>query len=146
MKDNVPILTQSQLREAPWNQEDNEPIEVDCCVAYCISKTMPVKVRNYETSEDVSGSLCKEETEYFLDDTNFIEEYRNDGDAMGIPTLLNELHKLCREKLAKLKDELNLTTHNSDWKQIRRDIYHYASILKASKGWVVDDLDVCKDE
>jgi len=136
MKDNYPMLTQAQLREAPWNKEDNKPIEVDCSVCYCMSKTMPVWVENYETSEDVSG----------FDNTNFIQEFKGDGKAIGIPTLLEELQKLCWEKIEKLRDEINLTyVADNGKREAKKEMAHYLSILNASRNWVVDDLDVVKE-
>lgn len=147
MKDNCPMLTQSQLREAPWNKEDNKPIEVNCSVCYCMSKTMPVWVENYETSEDVSGSLYDEGKEYYFDNTNFIQEFKGDGKAIGIPTLLEELQKLCWEKIEKLRDEINLTyVADNGKREARKEMAHYLSVLNASRNWVVDDLDVVKED
>lgn len=136
MKDNCPILSQSELSCAPWNQEELEPIEVDCTVCYCMSKTMPISIGNY-TYED--GDIN-------LDDTNFIEEYNNDGSTIGIPTLLKELQKLCREKIRNLEDEFNLTNNHNARKKVRKEYEYYKSIINASKDWIVDDLDVCKED
>ncbi len=147
MKDNIPMLTQTQQREAPWNQEENKPIEVDCSVCYCMSKTMPVWVENYETSGDVSGSLNGEDREYNFDGTNFIQEFEGDGKALGIPTLLDELQKFCWEKIESLRDELELTYIPShERRKAKKEMAHCLSVLNASRGWVVDDLDVVKED
>lgn len=129
MKDNVPILTQCQEKNAPWNQEDPAPVQIDCTVCYCMSKSMPIEVKDYN------------------ENTNLIEEFENDGYALGIPTLLKELEKLCKEKLRSLKDEESLKTSFflSQVKTIKKEEKYYKRILSAAQDWIEDDLDVCKD-
>lgn len=125
MKDNCPILTQSEERRAPWNDKEPIPTEVDCTVCYCMSKSMPVVVENYN------------------EDTNLVEEFKNDSQALGIPTLLSELNKLCREKIERLRDELRLTTLGKQ--KARKELEHCIEVLRASQGWIIDDLDVAQD-
>lgn len=129
MKDNVPILTQCQEKNAPWNQEGPAPVQIDCTVCYCMSKSMPIEVKDYN------------------ENTNLIEEFENDGYALGIPTLLKELEKLCKEKLRSLKDEESLKTSFflSQVKTIKKEEKYYKRILSAAQDWIEDDLDVCKD-
>ena len=69
MKDNYPLLSQSEERMAPWNQKDPAPTQVDCCVSYCLSKSMPVTISNYDLIDDEPN----------FDNTNFIEEFENDN-------------------------------------------------------------------
>ena len=78
-------------------------------------------------------------------DTNFIEEFKNDDTAFGIPALLTELQKLVKERVKELTDNFNLTKSYSVRQKIREQINHYESILQASKDWVVDELDVCQE-
>lgn len=139
MKDNIPMLTQTQQREAPWNQEELEPIKMDCSVCYCISKSMPVRIENYSINDE----------ENCFDDTNFIQEFTQDSNAFGIPNLLKELEILIDEKISRLKlekdwDSFRNRGHGS--RQIDERIKYYKGLLKAAKGWVVDDLDVEIDE
>lgn len=98
MKDNYPILSQSEERMAPWNQKDQEPIKVDCCVSYCLSKSMPVIIKNYDV---IDG-------EESFDNTNFINEFNNDEKAFSLTSLLSELHHLSEEKINRLNDELTM--------------------------------------
>lgn len=137
---------QSEVKDAPWNQKEPTPIEVECSVCYCMSKSMPVQVMNYETTEDVSGSLYDEGTEYFFDDTNFIQEFNNDSEALGIPALLSELRKLAEEKKVKLMDEYNLTHSETTKIQIKKEIFHCNHIIVSATGWTVDDMDVIKED
>lgn len=151
MKDNYPmgaVLDPS----APYNQSDPKPVEVDCCVSYSLSKSMPVKIQNYSTSEEYESDMdddghryCNKIQENNFDGTNFIEEFNNDDTAFGIPALLTELQKLVKERVKELTDNFNLTKSYSVRQKIREQINHYESILQASKEWVIDELDVCQE-
>lgn len=137
MKDNYPILMQSEERDAPWNEKEPIPIQVDCTVCYCISKSMPVEIVNHNDNYPK------------FEDVNFIEEYKNDNHAMGIPTLLYELQNLCNKKITEIEDHLNGANSyhsSSNYEALNTDLKHYIKVLKAAKDWVVDDLDVCQDE
>ena len=151
MKDNYPMGAALDP-SAPYNQSDPEPVEVDCCVSYSLSKSMPVKIQNYSTSEEYESDIddegqryCHKFQENNFDDTNFIEEFKNDDTAFGIPALLTELQKLVKERVKELTDNFNLTKSYSVRQKIREQVNHYESILQASKDWVVDELDVCQE-
>ncbi len=151
MKDNYPMGAALDP-SAPYNQSDPKPVEVDCCVSYSLSKSMPVKIHNYSTSEEYESDMddeghryCNKIQENHFDDTNFIEEFKNDDTAFGIPALLTELQKLVKERVKELTDNFNLTKSYSVRQKIREQINHYESILQASKDWVVDELDVCQE-
>lgn len=151
MKDNYPMGAALDP-SAPYNQSDPEPVEVDCYVSYSLSKSMPIKVHNYSTSEEYESDMdddghryCNKIQENNFDDTNFIEEFKNDDTAFGIPALLTELQKLVKERVKELTDNFNLTKSYSVRQKIREKVNHYESILQASKDWVVDELDVCQE-
>ncbi len=151
MKDNYPMGAALDP-SAPYNQSDPKPVEVDCCVSYSLSKSMPVKIQNYSTSEEYESDMddeghryCNKIQENNFDDTNFIEEFKNDDTAFGIPALLTELQKLVKERVKELTDNFNLTKSYSVRQKIREKVNHYESILQASKDWVVDELDVCQE-
>ena len=151
MKDNYPIGAALDP-SAPYNQSDLKPVEIDCCVSYSLSKSMPVKIQNYSTSEEYESDIddegqryCHKFQENNFDDTNFIEEFKNDDTAFGIPALLTELQKLVKERVKELTDNFNLTKSYSVRQKIREQINHYESILQASKDWIVDELDVCQE-
>lgn len=116
---------QSEERVAPWNQEESLSVQIDCTVCYCMSKSMPIEVEDYDEG------------------TNLIEEFEKNNYSQGIPTLLKELNKLCREKIERLRDELRLTTLGK--KKARKELEHCIEVLRASQGWIVDDLDVCEE-
>lgn len=132
MKDNYPILSQSEEHIAPWNQKDPEPIQIDCCVSYCLSKSMPVTIRNYDVIDGENS----------FDNTNFINEFNNDEKAFSLTSLLAELHNLSEEKINRLKDELTMMYSPEDKNVINKELEYYKNISKAAQGWIIDDLDV----
>lgn len=151
MKDNYPMGA-ALNPSAPYNQSDPKPVEVDCCVSYSLSKSMPVKIQNYSTSEEYESDIddeghryCHKFNESNFDDTNFIEEFKNDTEAIGIPTLLKELKKLSQEAIDLYKENLGIISDQSYIRALKEKIKHYEWLIKASEGWVVDDLDVCQE-
>lgn len=132
MKDNCPPLMQSEEARAPWNEKEPTSTQVDCTVCYCISKSMPVEVHILNDN---------------LKDINFIEEFKNDNNALGITTLLQELQRLSGEKIEQLRTEGIMLDENDkeEEKRILKQIKYYQAIQKASEDWVVDDLDVCQE-
>lgn len=153
MKDNYPMGAALDP-SAPYNQPNPEPIEVDCCVSYSLSKSMPVKVRNYSTSKEYESDIddeghryCHKLQENNFDNTNFIEEFKNDNNALGIPTLLQELQRLSGEKIEQLRTEGLMLDENDkkEEKRILKQIKYYQAIQKASENWTIDELDVCQE-
>ena len=132
MKDNYPILSQSEERMAPWNQKDSEPIKVDCCISYCLSKSMPVTIKNYDVIDGQNN----------FDNTNLIEEFDNNNKVCSLDFLLAELHNLSQEKINRLEDELSITQTSTAKAIVQKEINHYKIISKATQGWTVDDLAV----
>lgn len=132
MKDNCPLLSQSEEHIAPWNQKDPEPIQIDCCVSYCLSKSIPVTIKNYDV---ING-------ENSFDNTNFINEFNNDEKAFSLTSLLAELHNLSEEKISRLNDELTMMYSPEDKNVINKELEYYKNIFKATQGWIIDDLDV----
>lgn len=139
----------------PWNQSDPKPVEVDCCVSYSLSKSMPVKVTDYKVSEEYESEVddeghryCNKIQENDFDNTNFFEEFKNDDEAIGIPTLLKELRTLCQETIDSYKATMDIITQDSsdeNIKSMKKKIKQYELLIKASEGWIVDDLDVCQE-
>lgn len=132
---------------APWNQHDPDPIEVNCCVSYSLSKAIPVVVTNYTPIEEYDSDIDDEGHYYYgqrvinnFDNTNFEEEFDNDNGALGIPTLLEHLKNLTQEKIERLKDEFVLTSNVKTKKIIQRSIIQYENILKATSDWNIDEF------
>lgn len=112
-----------------------KPIDVDCCVSYSISKSMPVKVVDHD--ERLGNDLS---------DVNFIKEFNADPSTIGISGLLEELQKLAKLQVEKLRDEQHLTNSGKIRGIIKREIEYYEDVIKAAKDWIVDDMDVVPEE
>lgn len=152
--ENYPSNIDPRASYCPWNQSDPKPVEVDCCVSYSLSKSMPVKIQNYSTSEEYESDIddeghryCHKFEENNFDDTNFIEEFKNDDAAIGIPTLLQELYRLSGEKIEQLRTEGIMLDENDkeEEKRILKQIKYYQAVQKASDDWTIDELDVCQE-
>lgn len=132
MKDNYPILSQSEERMAPWNQKNPKPTQVDCCISYCLSKSMSVTIKNYDVIDGQNN----------FDNTNLIEEFDNNNKVCSLDFLLAELHNLSQEKINRLEDELSITQTPTAKAIVQKELNHYKIISKATQGWIIDDLDV----
>ena len=60
---NYPPMSQSEWDNAPWNQVDNPEREIDVTVSITLSKTVKIKVSDYE----ITDSGKSEDGEYFED-------------------------------------------------------------------------------
>lgn len=76
MSCNYPMMSQSQLNSAPWNDKENSVIERDCEVTETISRKVSLSTADYVAEEDWDddfGKCVSEDTS----DTNWAEEYSN---------------------------------------------------------------------
>ena len=48
---NYPTMSQSEWNNAPWNQEDNPEKEIEVTVSVTLSKTVKVRVSDYEITD-----------------------------------------------------------------------------------------------
>ena len=60
---NYPLMSQSEWDSAPWNQVDNPEREIEATVSVTLSKTVKIKVSDYE----ITDSGKDEDGEYFED-------------------------------------------------------------------------------
>lgn len=58
---NYPVMSQSEWDNAPWNQEENPEREIEVTVSVTLSKTIKVKVSDY----DIINSGKDEDGNYF---------------------------------------------------------------------------------
>lgn len=145
--DNYNYPVGADTDDAPWNEEILEPVVVDCCVSYSLSKTMPVMVNNYSVSEETEREVDDDKhihtrkfLDYHFDNTDFTEEFENDITVLGIPALLEELKWLAEEKIKTIKDSDTLT-----YEEQKREIKYFEKIIKSAKGWQEDEVAVCPE-
>lgn len=130
---------------APYNQSEPDPIEVECCVEYNIYKHMPVLIKNYiEEQEyecdrdDEGGSYTHYRTVPCFEGTDMEEEFEDDDEAIGIPQLLEELQKYAEQDISSKKDALkNPALLDKQRYELKKQIAHSEKILEAAKGWDV---------
>ena len=105
------------------------------------------KLKDFMKSDidDEGRRYCHKFKENNFDDTNFIEEFKNDDEAIGISTLLKELQKLASERIAELHIEKCMYKGVRSKEEVLKELKHYQVILEASQGWIIDDLDVCQE-
>ena len=58
-----PIMSQSEIERAPWNQSDNPEREIEVTISISLSKTVKIKVSDYE----IIDSGKDEDGNYFED-------------------------------------------------------------------------------
>lgn len=140
---------------APWNDPgEQDPVDVDVCVSYSLSKPMTVGVTNYaldsweDYESDGEGGYCHfGGTDYDFSNTNFTEEYNKDDSLYGIPELLNECKRLAEEKLQVLLRRAEVSSNGKTKNlNLRSEINNLKSIIQGCEGWTTDDLEVVRDD
>lgn len=53
MKDNYPMMSDLDRKQAPWNREEPTPIKIKVSVSITLSKTVEVEVNDYTATEDM---------------------------------------------------------------------------------------------
>lgn len=109
---------------APYNQKEQEPIDIDVCVSCTLSKSTTI-----EGNPEV-------------DDLKDIYEQQD----YTIPELLDEFGCILEIKIAETKATIKLLDDNMSnaKKALESSISHYNNMLKSIKGWTVDELEVIK--
>lgn len=137
---------------APWN-EPPEPDEVDVEVtaSYSMSRTytistndyIPVVDEDYDVDIDEDGNRCvtggRYETQDFSD-TNWEKAFENDSNALGIPALLEVLHKVADEKVSFFNKELEEDHTPEGKKKLKRWLKEWQNIKQSCEDWTVDEF------
>ena len=110
---------------APYNQKEQEPVDIDVCVSCTLSKSTTIK-GNPEVDD--------------LKDIYEQQEYT-------IPELLDEFDWILRKEIAETKATIKSLDDNMSnaKKALESSIIQYNNILKSIKGWTVDELEVIKE-
>lgn len=116
---NYPNLTSSEEINAPWNKEENKPIEMEVTVCMTISKTFKIQVDDYKLVEDDDGST-------FIDDSycNFYEAIK---EQVYLPTEIGDELK----QDFKYKDKISL--------------HKYKKVIEDIQDWNIDDLNIIRE-
>lgn len=122
--DNYPLGAANDPR-APYNKKDPEPVEIDVCVSYTISK-----------STTIEGNPMEEDLKYIYESTEYT-----------IPELMDEFIKLLKKEIAETNATIKMLDGNLDKakKSLEMNINHYSNLLEAAQGWTVDECEVIKE-
>lgn len=113
---NYPVMSQSEWDNAPWNQADNPEREIEVLVSVTLSKTVKIKVSDYE----IVDSGKDEDGEYFED-----IDYSNCDLKSAVESQVVLPHKAWDYIAPKSKKETNA--------------------IFDLKGWTVDDFEVIEE-
>lgn len=126
MSCNYPMMSQSQLNSAPWNDKENSVIERDCEVTETISRKVSLSTADYVAEEDWDddfGKCVSADTS----DTNWAGEYSNQE-----YTVLELIDKLKEY----VKEDIRTTPPNTS------NGRHLKRLLSACNGWEQVELEV----
>lgn len=122
---------------APWNQSDPEPIEIEVTISQSLSRSTKIKVTDYIVNEwedvdsDDEGGFHKiGGVEYDFSDSDFKEAY--EIQEYTIPELLEYLKSYLINDIAQCSEESN-----------KKKLLQ--CILKGCEGWNVDETEVIKE-
>ena len=124
--------------DAPWNQSDPEPIEVEVTISQSLSRSTTIEVHDYTIKEWEDTEYIKEEgisrigkgIDYDFSDSNLKEAY--EMQEYTIPELLEYLKSYLINDIAQCVEGSS-----------RQKLLKY--ILKGCEGWTVDETEVIKD-
>ena len=109
---------------APYNQKEQEPVDIDVCVSCTLSKSTTI-----EGNPEVDD----------LKDIYEQQEYT-------IPELLREFGWFLEIKIIEIEAAIKFNDNMSNAKKaLESNISHYNNLLDSLKGWTVDELEVIKE-
>ena len=110
---------------APYNQKEQEPVDIDVCVSCTLSKSTTI-----EGNPEVDD----------LKDIYEQQEYT-------IPKLLREFGWILEGNIIEIEAAIKFDDNmsNSLKKTLESNISHYNKLLESIKGWTVDELEVIKE-
>ena len=121
--DNYNYPVGSDTSDAPWNQSENPEKEIEVTVCISISKTVKIKVSDYEITD-----CGKDEDGYYFEDVDY-SDCDLEGAVKEQITLPHEVGQL----LVNMEDNPIKMSHKL--KNIKDDLC----------GWNVDELEVIMD-
>ena len=131
---------------APWNQSDPDPVDVDCYVSCSISKDVTISTTDYIAKEwedwdrdDEGGYVHSGGVDYDFSDCNFSEAYHQDH--YGILELLEQL-KVFLEGAIKDLEQLSPEASKEEQATKRANLRIYKQMLEDCKGWTLDEEEV----
>lgn len=136
MYDNYNYPVGADGSDAPYNQSDPEPVEVDVCISQTLHKSTTISTTDYVAEEcedcerDDNGEFVTTGgVSYDFSDSDLLNAYKND--SWTIPELLYELKDY-------IKQDLNKGCSESKKAWLER-------MMKACEGWELDEEEVIEE-
>ena len=120
MRDNYPMMSQSEERNAPWNQDSLKPTKVSVCISITLSKTVEVMVDDYKVEKNID------------EDGNLDIQY--DFSDCDLKKAVEEQITLPHQAF----EELYGTVYLSEDRKSER-------VIEDLRGWTVDDFEVVEE-
>lgn len=120
---------------APYNQRDPEPVEVDVCISQTLHKSTTISTTDYVAEEwedcerDDGGFVTTGGVSYDFSNSDLLSAYKNDN--WTIPELLNELKDY-------IKRDLDNDCSKSKKARLER-------MMKACEDWELDEEEVIEE-
>ena len=121
---------------APYNQSDPEPVEVDVCISQTLHKSTTISTTDYVAEEwedyerdDDGGFVTTGGVSYDFSNSNLLSAYKTDN--WTIPELLNELKNYIKR---------DLDNNYSKSKKI-----YLERMMKACEDWELDEEEVIEE-
>ena len=138
MYDNYNYPIGADTPDAPWNQSDPEPIEVEVTISQSLSRSTTIEVHDYTIKEWEDTEYIKEEgisrtrkgIDYDFSDSDLKEAY--EIQEYTIPELLEYLKSY-------LINDIAQCVEGSSRKKLLQ------CILKGCEGWNVDETEVIQE-
>lgn len=131
---------------APYNQSDPDPVDVDCYISCSISKDVTVSTTDYIAEEwedwdrdDEGGYIHSGGVDYDFSDCNFSEAYHQDH--YGILELLEQL-KVFLEGAIEDLEMLSPEASKEEKAAKRANLRIYKQMLEDCQGWTLDEEEV----
>ena len=136
MYDNYNYPIGADGSDAPYNQSDPEPVEVNVCISQTLHKSTTISTTDYVAEEcedcerdDDGEFVTTGGVSYNFSDSDLLNAYKND--SWTIPELLYELKDY-------IKQDLNRGCSESKKAWLER-------MMKACEGWELDEEEVIKE-
>lgn len=146
--DNYNYPEGSDTPDAPWNQSDQEELEVEACVSVCLSKTVKLEVTDYTVTEEYDADIDDEGHSYchVWNETDF-----SDCDLKGaynrqhytIKEILDKFIELAHIQRDRLKQEIKLfDAPSKEIQNANKELRVLKQYIKDAEEWTVDEEDL----
>lgn len=138
--------------DAPWNQSDPDPVDVEVCVSITLSKSVTISVTDYQAEEwedwekdDEGGTIHTGGVDYDFSDSDLKGAY--ESTEYTIPDLLKELQQRVQKEYDQVEEEMKAQTSLSRAQKRPYEVKlnKLQNLISACDDWNVDELEVVEE-